>query len=115
MITIKGYQTKNGFLKNLIFDCIEINIVKVLDGGGNIIFLVGNTIEGFKYHIHIYHRWMFMKLITKKFLYKLLDRKTIDDLFRQEHIILFYEHEDNFFKLLDGVDYIVLRKQIIKL
>ena len=111
MIVITGFlNCSSDHLKNLIFDSIEVNIIKVGPMAFSV-FLVGYDTYGIKYHFHIYPTdfWKFQKLISKKFLYNLLDKKTPDNLFRKDHIIIL-EGES----ILLEQDYTVLRKQTIE-
>lgn len=108
MIVITGFLNNNNLLKNLIFDSIEVNIIKAGIASFSV-FLVGYDTCGIKYYFYPTDFWKFQKLISKKFLYNLLDKKNSDNLFRKDHIIIL-EGES----ILLEQDYTVLRKQTIE-
>jgi hypothetical protein len=109
MITIKDFKDYKGNKKDIIvFKCIEIYIVSM--SSKYYVFLIGYSINGVKYYIYVHYLnfWRFRKQISKKLLYKLFDKKTVNDLYL-EKTVAFISNNNT---LLD-YNYVILRKQVI--
>lgn len=110
MITIKDFKDYKGNKEDIIvFKYIEIYIVSI--SSKYYVFLIGYSINGFKYYIHIHYHsfWRFRKQISRKLLYRLFDKKTMNNLYLEKTVAFIIPSNDT----LINYNYIILRKQVI--
>lgn len=113
MITITEFKDYRGNKEDvIIFKDIEIYILLISYRCRCSVSLIGCSINGFKYYIHIHYlnSWRFRKQISKKLLYRLFDKKTVNDLYLEKTIALMTNRD-----ILVNCNYVILRKQVIEL
>ncbi len=111
MIIIKGFRDRRGNRRDIIFGGISIYVIRM--SFKDSVFLIGYGIDNIRYYFHIHYLsfWKFKKQISKKLLYKLFDKKTVSNIFREKIVALIVENED----ILINQGYRILRNQFIKL